>query len=146
MAQLVFPLSSDGPILEVVIGLPASSIATLKSAGQPVPPFVRARALLDTGCDVTAVAPWIVRQQGLPWAGKAGNQTAGGQVRVDIYEASLSISGPAGAAGPTYMRPALLVTELAHVPPNLDVLVGLDILFKLVTVIDGPGSKFSLTF
>jgi hypothetical protein len=146
MAQLVFPLSSDGPTLEVVIGLPFASIAALRSAGQPVPPFVRARALLDTACDVTAVAPWIVQQQNLPRKGGIGTQTAGGSVKVKTYEACLTISGPAGAAGPTYARPTLVVTQLAHTLPNLDVLVGLDILFELITNIDGPARRFSLTF
>jgi hypothetical protein len=44
------------------------------------------------------------------------------------------------------VRPTLLVTELAHVPLDLDVLIGMDILFEIVTVIDGPGRKFSISF
>ncbi len=146
MAQLVFPLSPDGPTLEVVIGLPGASLAALQSSGQAMPLPVRARALLDTGCDVTAVAPWVHLQQNLPLYGRAGTQTAGGSVKVNVYQVSLSISGSAGAAGPMFVRPTLLVTELAHVPPDLDVLVGLDILFEIVTLIDGPGRQFSVTF
>jgi hypothetical protein len=146
MAQLDFPLSADGPTLEVTIGLPAVSIAVLQSAGQPVPPFIRARALLDTACDATAVAPWIIQHQNLPYVGTTGTQTAGGSVQVNVHRASLSISGPAGGTGPTFARPTLLVTELAHALPKLDVLIGLDILFEIVTTIDGPGRQFSLTF
>jgi hypothetical protein len=65
MPQLVFPLGADGPKLEVLIGLPGKEIARLHAAGQPILAPIRARALLDSGCDVTAIVASIALQLGL---------------------------------------------------------------------------------
>jgi hypothetical protein len=65
MEHLTFPFSADGLTLEVLIGLDGNTTAALHVAGQSITPPVRARELLDTGTDVTAVAPWVYRQLGL---------------------------------------------------------------------------------
>jgi hypothetical protein len=146
MATLTFPFGAAGVDLDVLIGLDGKTTTALHVSGQPIPPPIRVRGLMDTACDLTAVAPWILRQLGSPYYAKASTHTAGGSVQVDVYEASLSISGPAGAAGPMLVFPTLVVTELAHAPRGIDVLVGMDVMLTCLTLIDGPGRQFTLTF
>jgi hypothetical protein len=146
MAQLDFPLSSDGPTLEVVIGLPAADIAALKAARQPVPPLRPGAGIAGHSMRQDGYCPVDRPTSNASPMGATGTRTAGGSVQVQLHLASLAISGPGATAGPTYTRPTLLVTQLAHTLPNLDVLVGLDILFELITNIDGPAQRFCLTF
>src|SRR5438093_852397 len=72
--------------------------------------------------------------------------TASGSVNVRLFEVSLTISGPKGAAGPMFVRPTLVVTELAVLLANLDGLIGRDILAECLFLLDGPGAQFLLGF
>jgi hypothetical protein len=146
MPHLTFSIKGIEYTLDVLIGVDGKTMAGLQAAGQPIPAPVRARGQIDTGTDVTAVAPQVLQQLGLVPVGSASTQTAGGPVSVNVFEVSLTVSGPGGAAGPMLVRPNLLVTELATPLPNIDVLIGLDILSECLVVLDGPGRQFTLAF
>jgi hypothetical protein len=146
MEHLTFPFSTGGLTLEVLIGLDGDSTTQLHAAGQPIPRPVRGRGLLDTGTNATAVAPWVFRQLGLHATKYTSTQTASGSVRVAIFEVSLSIAGSGGAVSPMFVCPTLLVTELATPLPDLDVLVGMDVVSACVVLIDGPARQFTLSF
>jgi hypothetical protein len=128
MEHLTFPFGADGLKMEVLIGLDSHATAKLHAAGRPVTRPVRARGLLDTGTDATAVAPWVFRQLGLRRQRVATTHTASGRVRVAVYQVSLTISGSGAAGSPMFVRPTLLVTELAAALSDFDVLVGMDIM------------------
>src|ERR1051326_3131676 len=66
MAQLTFPVTQAGLAVPVWIGLSGDATDALLAAGQPLVPPAAARGLLDTGSDVTAVAPWILQQLAVP--------------------------------------------------------------------------------
>src|SRR5262249_17539676 len=101
---------------------------------------------VDTGCNVTAVAPSILRQLGISIVLPAVTQTAGGAMSVNLFEISLTMSGTTGAAGPMFVRPTLLVMELMNPLPDVEVLVGMDVLAECITLIDGPARQFTLSF
>jgi hypothetical protein len=65
MEHLTFPFSANGLTLDVLIGLDGNSTAQLHACGQPIPRPVRARGVLDTGTDATAIAHWVFQQLGL---------------------------------------------------------------------------------
>jgi hypothetical protein len=44
------------------------------------------------------------------------------------------------------VRSEWTVTEFLHAPPQIDVLIGLDVLNQCLVVIDGPGGRFTLGF
>jgi hypothetical protein len=146
MPHLTFPLGPDGPTLAVVIGLTGREMASLVSVGQPIPAPLTLRGYLDTGTDASCIAPWAVQQLGLARLGSVSTHTAGGQVKARLFDVSLTISGPAGKAGPFLVRDHLTVMELAHPLPNLDALVGRDVLAECLLIIDGPGKQFTLAF
>jgi hypothetical protein len=146
MPHFTFPITRDGYTLDVLIGLKATLVRSLLASGQPIPPPLSARALLDTASDKTAVAVRLLRQLGITPRGPVRTQTAGGTVLVQLYEVSLSIPNPTGARTPMLTHPELVVTEFLHAPPQIDVLIGLDVLNACLTVIDGPGGRFTLGF
>jgi hypothetical protein len=68
MPRLTFPVTVAGLAAPVWIGLDGKTSSALHAAGQVITPPVQARGLLDTGSDVTAVAPWVVQRLALPRA------------------------------------------------------------------------------
>ena len=146
MPQLTFPVVGAGLAVPVWIGLDGKSTAALRAAGQPIPPPVRARALLDTCSDLTAVAGWVLRKLATPPVNTATTLTAGGNVTVNLYEVSLSIEGP-GQSGTFLMtRSDLTVSELSVPLPDADVLIGLDLLLEGKLFLNGPSRQFTLDY
>jgi hypothetical protein len=145
MAQLHFPVTRAGLAVPVWIGLTSQTTAPLVAAGGPVPAPVRARGLLDTCTDVTAVAPWILQQLAVPVITTTSTHTAGGPVKVQLYRISLGITDPTQPSGaPWLTEPDLLVTGLAAALPDTDVLVGLDVLLGYRLMLEGPARRFWL--
>src|ERR1041385_6134119 len=100
------------------------------------------RALIDTGTDLTAIAPGVLQRLGLAPLRTTATLTAGGLVSIRLFEVSVTITGPKGTAGPVYVRPSLLATELATAVPNLEALIGRDILSECLFQLNGPGAHF----
>ncbi|MCI0461540.1 MAG: retroviral-like aspartic protease family protein [Gemmataceae bacterium] len=146
MPYLDFATSPDGPTLQVLIGVDGNRTTALHQAGAPIPRPLQVRALVDTGADVTAVAPAVLQQVGTLRHRRAPTLTAGGSVPVRLFEVSLNVFGPAGAAGPMFVKSTLVVTELATPLPNLEVLLGQDVLAECLFLLDGPRRHFLLGF
>ncbi len=144
MSQLTFPVSPVGLAVPVWIGVSGAVTTSLHRSGQPISPPVQARGLLDTGSDITVAASWLLK--GLPVTSVTTTQTVAGPVKVNLYEVSLGITDPAQHASPWLTEPDLLVMELAAVLPNVDVLIGLDVLLRYKLVLEGPARQFALEF
>ena len=82
--------------------------------------------MLDNGTDATAIAPHVFQTLGLKSGVSGRSQTAAGQV--------------------TLVLPDLLVSELTATLPNIDALIGMDVLRQCLLVLDGPGQQFILGF
>jgi hypothetical protein len=146
MDQLTFPIDPSGLAVPVFIGLDGRTTKAQLAAGQPVPPPVLARGLLDTASSVSAVATWVVQRLALTVASSGTTQTASGSVLVNLFTVSLSITNPAQAGSPWLTEPDLLVMEMPTVLPDADVLVGLDVLLGCKLLLDGPAKRFTLEF
>ena len=144
MPLLNFPLSPDGLALSVMIGPHRGTMITLQTSGQPVPPLVMARALVDTGTDASAVAPSVPARLGLAPIRQTTTQTTAGPLSVNVFEVSLSIPGP--VFGQMLTRQRHLVTELPYPPPGVEALIGLDVLSECLLIYDGPAKQFTLAF
>lgn len=147
MATLTFPIQPDGLICNVMIGLDGRAATTLVAAGQPVLAPILCRGLIDTGTDITCVASAVLRQLALnvPVArSKTGSTT--GTAPVDLFEASVNVLDLRNLSGPKLILPDVLVMELPNPLPNLDVLIGLDVLLTTRLLLDGPRREFSLEF
>lgn len=146
MPSLTFPVTVDGLAVSVLIGLDGNASHARLAKGQPILPPVKANGLLDTGCNVTAVAAPVLQQLALPQATTGTTQTAGGTVNVQLYSVSLSIYAANQPGLPTLVYPTLLVSELTTTLTNVDVLVGLDVLLGCRLFLDGPARQFTLDF
>jgi len=146
MPRLTFACTTSGLTLPVVVGLDGQAIVNLMNSGTPVPPPMVLNGLIDTGTDVTSVAGTVLRALGLTSLRSSSTQTAGGQVPVGLYKASLTISDPQDPSGPAIVEDQLTVMELPHNLPDIDVLIGLDILWKCRLLFDGPARQFTLEF
>ena len=128
----------------MLIGLDGQATIALRSAGQPVPPPVLARGLLDTGTNITSIAATVLQQLGLAPSAAGTTQTASGAVGVNLFTVSLSITDPSRPGSPWFTQADLLVMELAALLPDADVLIGLDVLLECTLVVDDPSRQFTL--
>ncbi len=110
-----------------------------------MPRGVAIRALIDTGCDLTAVSGQVFQRLPLTPEKTVPMQTAGGSAPVSLYRVSLGIYDPRSANAPSLIRPSLLVSQLAVALP-VDALIGMDVLGECLFVLDGPGKQFILGF
>jgi hypothetical protein len=145
MPTLTWPVQSDGLVVEVMIGADSNQMVKCKAQGVAFPRPILVRGIMDTGTDVTAVAPRLFPALGLTKRGTVQTHTASGSVQVNVYEISLSILHP-NRSGAGFTTPRLLVTELTHAAAGAEVLVGLDILLQGVFNLDGHSRTFSFTF
>lgn len=146
MPQLTFPVTGVGLSAPVWIGLDGKTTTALAAGGQPVAAPVQARGLVDTGSDVSVVASWVLQALGIPPATVTKTTTASGQVQVRLYEVSLSITDPGQAGSPWLTLPDLVVMELPTSLPDVDVLIGLDVLLTCRFLLDGPGRQLTFDF
>jgi hypothetical protein len=146
MARATYAVTPDGLAVPVLIGLDGGTTAARHATGQPIPAPIRARGLLDTCSDVTAVAASVLQQLAILPTHTAKTTTAAGPVSVRLFQVSLSILGPPPSGGFVHTEPALLVSELPTVLPDADVLIGLDVLLKGRLLLEGPPGLFTLDF
>jgi hypothetical protein len=144
MAHSTYPVTPAGLAVPVLVGLGGKATAALHAAGQPIPPPVHARGLLDTCSDLTAVAAQVLQQLAIPSIASGNMRTAAGSGQVGMYQVSLSIASLAQAGGLLLTEPTLLVAEIPTALPDTDVLIGLDILRRGRLWLDGPAGQFTL--
>ncbi|MGH7224753.1 MAG: hypothetical protein ACRELF_16140, partial [Gemmataceae bacterium] len=139
MAKLTFPIQPDGLICNVMIGLDGKAATALVAAGQPVLAPILCRGLIDTGSDITCVAPAVLRRLGLsvPVA-KSKTSTTTGSAPVDLFETSVNVLDLRNVSGPKLILPVVVVMEIPSPFPNLDVMIGLDVLLTARLFLDGP--------
>ena len=145
MPHLTFITSQDGLALNVMIGLNGADTASLVNQGKPVPTPILVRAILDSGTDATCVAPRILRNLGLTLLVQKSTLTVSGPLPVDLYEVSLSIPKAGGLTGPLLVLDQLVVMELPYPIPNIEVLIGNDILSQCLLIVDGPRGEFTIS-
>lgn len=145
MAVLSFPVIATDLIVPVLVGLDAYTLKQRVQAGLPLRPPIQARALVDTGTDVSCVSASTLQALAIAPAITTHTHTAVGQVPAVLVEISLSIIGLNLAPNPMLAIPDLLAMSLPHPVPGFDVLIGMDVL-QCQFHIDGPARQFSFTF
>lgn len=148
MARVTFPVTQVGLIVPVWIGLNGEAMEDLFESGKPLVPPLAGQGLLDTGTDMTAVSADLLRRLGVLSHLTAETHTASGRVGARLYRVSLSIMehDPDGVGVPWLAVSDLLVMELPASVPDVDVLIGLDIILAGRLEIDGPARQFTLVF
>ena len=133
-------LRSRGPIIPVQVGIPASLKAQLEAKGQSVPIPEEIPALVDTGASITAISIETGQRLGLPVTGSVQIGGATGVAQQPVYGAFLRITDPFVEYDPIRLAGA----NLTGVP--FQMLIGRDVLCKMLLAYDGKRGRFTLTF
>ena len=69
MPVLRLPLQADGAVVDILVGWSAAGVQQLRTALKPVPSPLNARAVLDTGAEISCLDAGLIQTLGLPSAG-----------------------------------------------------------------------------
>ena len=132
-------LRITGPVVEIGIAVAAGIERALRAQGQPVPPPIRALALVDTGASATVVQLGMAAQLGLhPVGVTLINTPSSTRVRCYEYRVQLLIG-----------TDVVVETKAIEAPlegQNIRCLIGRDVLAHGVLVYIGYSNLFSLSF
>lgn len=145
MPHVTTKISPSGPILDLMLGVSVSKADTLKEAGQPVPPLIAIRALVDTGASGTCIDPSHFIPLGLSPTGTTlmtTPSTGSTPHTCNTYDVSLIIRHPTLS-----MRWGIVgVSESKPINQGFDALLGRDILSQCILWYDGATGIFTLGF
>jgi len=144
MPHLTFGISLDGFALTVLVGLNGQDTFDLVKAGQMAPSPVAVRAVIDSGTDITCIASRVAQQLGLVVIGQVKTQIVRGSVTANLYEVSLSIPRAGNLTRPLLVLEQLHVMELVQQLPDIEMLIGKDVLLQCLLIIDGPRGEFTI--
>src|SRR5262245_21801589 len=108
MATQTYPISTDGLMVDAMIGMTGAAMAKLIAASRPLPAPILARALIDTGSDTTCCADTVLQRLGLGPIHQHTTQTVSGSLSVRLFEVSFSIPGVTTGSGPLLVLPQLV--------------------------------------
>jgi len=142
MPILTMPLSDEGPVVPLIVGVSAPRANALRAADKPVPHPIQLRALIDTGCSCTCVVVGMLAPLALTAIGSVtlhtpstGNTPATCQ-QYDVSLALLNFT--------VDIWPIVECQPLA--PRTIDALLGRDFLTRCLYVHDGKAKQFSLEY
>ncbi len=135
-------LQSEGPVIDVTLGLGAAAQTALTQAGQQPPTPASASLLVDTGASNSMVQEGVLAPLGLHPVGTVGVNTPTSQgVPCGLYSVRLTL--PHGQ---------YLDTTVIQAPPsgfqgqNIDGVIGRDVLHWAILIYMGQRAQFTLSF
>jgi hypothetical protein len=135
-------------LVDIQVGWSTSQAHSLRLAQQPVLPPSDARALLDTGAEVTCVDTSLLQQLGLPLAqvALANVPAVGGLTAGAHYHAGLTVVHPSGDPHQELVFQTLLILELPLAGLGYQALLGRDVLDRCDLLYAGRGQRFTLAY
>ena len=130
-----------GPVAEVTVATTRSLSAALSERGAPVPPGVRAVAMLDTGASATVLAPSVVNALGLRPVGVALISTPSTTEPQSVHKYAVDLALPNGLS----VRDVVAL-EAPLGGQRIECLIGRDILAHGVLVYVGCANQVTLSF
>ncbi|MBL8230603.1 MAG: aspartyl protease family protein [Bryobacterales bacterium] len=145
MPHLTLPISTSGPVVDVVISVSSARREALIAANMPVPQPVPIRALVDTGASGTCIDAGVMRSLQLSPTGAIPIHTpsTGGQPhQANTFDINLTLCHPQL----TMTKQNIPVTEAHLAVQGIHGLIGRDVLRSCLFVYDGQGGVFALSF
>lgn len=141
-------LQPEGALVDVQVCWSAGQVRQLRQAHQPVPPAIDARALVDTGAEITCEDGALIQQLGLPLAQLAlANIPALGGLRIGAhYHAGMVVVHPSRAPGRDLVVQNLLILEVPLAGLGYQALIGRDLLARCDFLYAGRRQRFTLTY
>jgi hypothetical protein len=148
MPVLKGTVEAEGALVDVQFGWSATAVRQLRVSLHPIPQPVTARALLDTGAEVSCLDLSLVQTLGLPSRGPtpANVPATGGLTFRTQHDTALTLLHPSGRAGDQLVIGDLLVIEVPLANLGYQALLGRDVLARCRFLYDGPGGRFQLSY
>lgn len=140
-------ITTQGPLLTVLIGVSQPRLLAIKAAGHLAPNTILASMLIDTGASLSCVCSSIVRSLGLTPTGTIDVYTPStGQnaVSVGTYDIGMIISGL--TPQDVHTIPSLSVTENDFTGQGIHGLLGRDVLSRAHMFYNGRENVYFLAF
>lgn len=137
-------------MLDVVVGVSSARHQALTQAGQPIPPVVLIRALIDTGASCTCLEPSVLQGLQLSPIGQVPTvtpSTGNTPHTSDQYDIALVIPSAASAIPFTKQNLLVLATQPNSLhPQGIQGLIGRDILEDCLLHYNGSLGLFTLAY
>jgi hypothetical protein len=129
----------------VQVSWSAAQAHQLRQAYRPVPPALDARALVDTGAEITCVDGLLIQHLGLPLAQLAlANIPALGGLRLGShYHAGLVVVHPSDVS---LVVPNLVILEVPLAGLGYQALIGRDLLARCEFLYNGRRQRFAFRY
>jgi hypothetical protein len=142
--HLTLTLTNGAPLIDVVIGVSQPRAAVLQSSGQPVPPPVVARLLVDTGASHTCLDHSVITQLGLTPTGTVPMHTPStGAIPENFSQYDVSIILVHNVTNRMFAAVPVMGSNFA--PQGFQGLLGRDILKDCLLIYTGPDNAFMLS-
>jgi hypothetical protein len=148
MPTLKGAVGADGGLVEILLGPSASAVGALRAALRPIPSAIAARALLDTGAELTCVDSSLIHALALPLSGivLANLPAHGGLTAGVLRDAALTIVHPSGNPQANFVLRNHTVLEVSLGSLGYQCLLGRDVLRRCRFLYDGPRNQFRLRY
>lgn len=146
MPSIIAPLTHDGAIVEVLVGISHPRAMMLQARQQSVPEPLRLRLLIDTGASSTTLAYGRLAALNLPPTGTTHVHTASSgnsPVECDEYDVSLVFPDAIPAAWGIATMP---VIESAPLDGPIDGLLGRDVLNRAILTYNPFATIVTMSF
>jgi hypothetical protein len=141
-------LPAAGPLLQLYVLVSIPREMALRAAGAAIPPPQQIFGLVDTGASNTCIDDDVITALGLTPTGTTlvhtPSTTASAPATKSNYDVRIIIPGAVGS--PSFLLPALPVTQVSLKHQGFQALVGRDILSNCLLVYDGRTNIFTLAF
>jgi predicted aspartyl protease len=141
-------ITEEGGLVRVSIGWSSTAARNLRLARRAVPIRLEAKALIDTGAEVTCLDPKLIEDLGLPYEGPvlANVPAMDGVSFASHYDASLSILHPSGRQRDHFVITDIPVLELSLHVLDYQMIIGRDVLKECMFLYNGVGRRFCLKY
>lgn len=148
MPNLNTPISAQGPVVDVFVGVSSARNRALQAAGTPLPPLQRVRLLIDTGASGTTICSSVMARFSMPPTGQVPvytPSTGSTPVPMDLYDVNLYFMFPNGNV-PPHPIDTVPVMSADFQAQNIDGLIGRDILQRGSLIYHGDINLCTISF
>jgi hypothetical protein len=143
MGRMTLPFSSNEIRIPVLVSWHTVRVEEGIVSRHTVPVAWR-NAVLDTGSNITIISNQLVKELDLERTDNRESQTAGGVQTVALYRVSLGLQPIFGLTETVILSDNIFVAVFPEDIPDVDVLLGLDVVSRVRITIDGPASVVTI--
>jgi hypothetical protein len=148
MSLISGPITADGAVVDLLVGVREARRAVLVRNQFPVPPEIPVRAQIDTGSFITVLMPEVFEKlRFTPFEQilvRTPSTRRGAPCPCDRYDVSLTLL--AGTARTVFSSVWVIASEDFNPEEHIQAIIGRDLLDQCVLRYEGPHRTFELAF